>query len=248
MVNVNQVYQTVLYILNKEQRGYLTPAEFNKVATQVQLEIFEQYFEELNQALRMPDNDSEYANRVKNLNEKIGMFETHGVCTTTASPLYSFPDDLHRIGSITYKDKLLQEMSRRDYVLINKSPFTKPTESFPAYVLDGLATPFAPAAPGLKMDVYPDTISSDLPIFYIRKPLDVVWAYKPNTQGGYVYQEAADPAAIPNTGSVQFGLHPTEQVNIILNILMYSGVIIRDQQIVQTASAMIQQDTANEKT
>ena len=39
-VNVNIVYRTVLLILNKEQRGYLTPDEFNKTATQVQLEIF----------------------------------------------------------------------------------------------------------------------------------------------------------------------------------------------------------------
>ena len=39
-INVNTVYQTVLLILNKEQRGYMTPTEFNSVATQVQLEIF----------------------------------------------------------------------------------------------------------------------------------------------------------------------------------------------------------------
>ena len=64
-VNVDTVYKTVLYILNKEQRGYITPDEFNTLGTQVQLEIFEQYFEELNQQLRTPENDSEYANRVK---------------------------------------------------------------------------------------------------------------------------------------------------------------------------------------
>ena len=35
-VNVNTVYTTVLYILNKEQRGYLTPQEFNSLGAQVQ--------------------------------------------------------------------------------------------------------------------------------------------------------------------------------------------------------------------
>jgi hypothetical protein len=34
-VNVDTVYKTVLYILNKEQRGYMTPDEFNKVGQQV---------------------------------------------------------------------------------------------------------------------------------------------------------------------------------------------------------------------
>ena len=37
-INVNTVYQTVLLILNKEQRGYMTPTEFNSIGTQVQLE------------------------------------------------------------------------------------------------------------------------------------------------------------------------------------------------------------------
>ena len=56
-INVNTVYQTVLLILNKEQRGYITPDEFNKTATQVQLDIFEQYFDDLNQQLRVPQAD-----------------------------------------------------------------------------------------------------------------------------------------------------------------------------------------------
>ena len=43
MVDVNTVYTTVLYILNKEQRGYIPPAEFNSLATQVQKEIFDSY-------------------------------------------------------------------------------------------------------------------------------------------------------------------------------------------------------------
>ena len=52
MVNINTVYTTVLYILNKEQRGYVTPAEFNSLATLVQDEIFESYFPDGNQVNR----------------------------------------------------------------------------------------------------------------------------------------------------------------------------------------------------
>ena len=77
-INVNTVYQTVLLLLNKEQRGYITPNEFNKIATQVQLEIFEQYFEDLNQQLRGPGLQDEYADRVDNIEEKISIFKTFG--------------------------------------------------------------------------------------------------------------------------------------------------------------------------
>ena len=53
-INVDTVYKTVLLILNQQQRGYMTPDEFNKVATQVQLNIFEKYEDDLNQQYRMP--------------------------------------------------------------------------------------------------------------------------------------------------------------------------------------------------
>ena len=63
-IGVNDVYQTVLTILNKEQRGYMTPFEFNKIAAQVQLEIFERYFEDINQQARVPQSDVDYADRL----------------------------------------------------------------------------------------------------------------------------------------------------------------------------------------
>jgi hypothetical protein len=37
-VSVDTVYQTVLSTLNKEQRGYVTPQEFNLFAEQAQLD------------------------------------------------------------------------------------------------------------------------------------------------------------------------------------------------------------------
>ena len=63
-VSVDTVYQRVLAILNKEQRGYLTPAEYNLFANQAQLDIFEQYFYDLNQFSRLPGNSTEYSDMV----------------------------------------------------------------------------------------------------------------------------------------------------------------------------------------
>ena len=42
MVRVDNVYQKVLALANKEQRGYITPQEFNLFADLAQMEIFEQ--------------------------------------------------------------------------------------------------------------------------------------------------------------------------------------------------------------
>ena len=91
-INVNTVYQTVLLILNKEQRGYMTPLEFNKTGQQAQLEIFETYFDSLNQQIRIPQTNTDYADRVLNLDEKISIFKTTGNSTYTA-PSFSLPSE-----------------------------------------------------------------------------------------------------------------------------------------------------------
>ena len=48
-------------------------------------------------------------------------------------------------------------------------------------------------------------------------------------------------------GSTDLELHPSEQTDVIIKILMYSGVVIRDPQVVQVAAQMAQQDEVNEK-
>ena len=77
-INVNTVYQTVLSILNKEQRGLLTPEEFNNIGTQVQLEIYDSYFPDGDQANRKnqanQQNDTEWFNSFDNIEYKIEPF------------------------------------------------------------------------------------------------------------------------------------------------------------------------------
>ena len=76
MVNIDTVYQKVLALANKEQRGYITPQEFNLFADMAQMEIFEQYFYDLNQFNRLPGNDQPYSDMVENLREKLDLFQT----------------------------------------------------------------------------------------------------------------------------------------------------------------------------
>ena len=52
---------------------------------------------------------------------------------------------------------------------------------------------------------------------------------------------------IPSGGSVDFELDNSEYTELVVNILFYAGVVIRDPQIVQVASQKIQQEEVNEK-
>ena len=91
-INVNSVYQTVLLILNKEQRGYMTPIEFNKTGEQAQLEIFETYFDTLNQQIRSPQTNTDYADRIINLDEKLSIFKNFGnAASISSSNVFTLP-------------------------------------------------------------------------------------------------------------------------------------------------------------
>ena len=242
-VNVDTVYKTVLYILNKEQRGYMTPDEFNKVGQQVQLEIFEAYFEELNQLQRQPQTNTEFSDRVQQIQNKIAPFEVEGTATFDTSFFY-LPSNLHRLGEIYYNDTtIVQPVQQNEYLLINKSPLTSPTLSQPIYVQRGehQSVPGSPTSfPVLnnKIFVYPTSIQSLIKCSYVKTPAQINWAFTVNSLGAYIF-------AI--TGSQNFELDVSEQTEIILKILQYSGIIIRDPQIVQTAAQLVQQDTVNEK-
>jgi len=243
-INVDTVYKTVLSILNKEQRGYMTPDEFNKVATQVQLEIFESYFDDLNQQLRVPQSNTEYADRQKNIDNMISIFKTFGNCTFSVDH-FAVPTNLHKIGTVIYKDEIEVERVQKDYLLyINLSPLTKPTKSFPLYVYENSTVGTGGNnTTNPKIYVWPKDITSDISVSYIRKPLNVAWGYTglagvPWTTGPYIYSPSL---------STQFEIDAAEQTNVITKILLYAGVIIRDPEIVQVAAQKTQQEEINSK-
>lgn len=228
-ININEVYRTVLLIINKEQRGYITPDEFNKTATQVQLEIFNEYFESLNQQIRVPDNDTEYSDRVKNLQQKIAIFQSEGACLPIAGG-FNIPavNNFYKLGTVIYKnEKEVQYVQPNELLELNLSPITKPSYYWPVYTFKNFI-----------IKVYPTEITSDISCTYVKKPADPIWNFSLGANYEYIYNPV---------GSVNFDLHPIEQTNLITGILLYSGIVIKDPQIIQIASQQAQTDAINSK-
>jgi hypothetical protein len=247
-INVDAVYKTVLLILNKEQRGYITPDEFNKTATQVQLDIFEQYFDDLNQQLRVPQADFDYSNRQVDLDDKISPFKCFGNCYINSNLKFELPpSDLltsgtninydgnpsandfsfYRLGTVTYNDIEIQRLQRNEFYNIDKSDLTAPSVNFPVYLYESG-----------KLNIKPSVIDSNVQASFIRKPQNVKWGFTLGTVGQYLYS---------SSNSINFQLSSSEQVEVITRILFYSGIIIRDPQIIQVAAQEIQQNEINQK-
>tara|TARA_R110001599_G_scaffold63945_2_gene178139 strand:+ start:933 stop:1616 length:684 start_codon:yes stop_codon:yes gene_type:complete len=224
-ISVDTVYKTVLLILNKEQRGYMTPDEFNKIGQQVQLEIFEKYFEDLNQIVRAPQTDADYADRLSYLEEKISIFENTSTYTVLNGAVNL--SDVHRLNTVTYNNIELQKVGRKEYYNIIKSPLTKPTELYPIYLQEGSSLKIEPTSIGL------------IDISFIKKPLNINWNFVPDVGLGIF--------VFTTSGTTDFELHSSEQTEVILRVLAYAGIIIRDPQIIQAASAQVQQQNINEK-
>ena len=316
-INVNTVYQTVLLILNKEQRGYMTPVEFNKTGAQAQLEIFENYFDTLNQQLRVPQADTDYADRVVGLDEKISIFKEFGnaasisssnvfslplpytgapntigmvtapALTTAATTQYTignnannqtvtaaqilnskievflnsqltldysivgniinfntqpvinqdiivnaYPKEFYRLGNLFYTNNAiptqeLQRVGRADLFHLLSSNLTKPSTTYPIYVYEKN-----------QITVYPTSIVNGINASYIRKPLPPVWNFTVGGSNQYVYSPSS---------SFDFELHPADQTELILKILLYAGVVIQSPEIIQVAASQVQQEQTNQK-
>ena len=237
-ISVNEVYTTVLSVLNKEQRGYLTPYEFNQIATQVQLEIFENYFESLTQQLRVPQNSSEYVDRIKTLEEKIAFFEANDVVSVTLNGIFgqtTIPADTHRFGMLEYVNGSnlpveVEKLSRKDFLTARRSPLAAPSADYPICYLEGNKLNILP---GIATAASVPTVGNPAQIYqveYVRKPINPVWNYTVGSVGQYIF----DPLA--NGVSKDFEISNIDQAELILKILAYAGVVVRDQEIIQAAA------------
>ena len=171
-VSIDTVYQRVLGILNKEQRGYITHQEFNLLANQAQMDMFEQYFYDLNAFNRIEGNDTTYSDMVDVINEKIDIFEKYRqtVTMTGANGVGVLPSH-YRMGELYYNCSggyvEVEKISQNEIHHIQNSPLTAPTTTRPVYVNTSETG----------IIVYPTTINASVVCNYIDKPSSVNWNY-----------------------------------------------------------------------
>ena len=225
MVKIDNVYQKVLAIVNKEQRGYITPQEFNLFADHAQMDIFEQYFYDTNQFGRVPGNDTDYSDMLNLLEEKKSIFQKITQLTTFVNPYYKKPSDLYRIGSVQTIYGEVEQVTQKEYLNIELSRLAKPT------IKRGVYTD---SSEGFR--VYPN-IRRKLYLHYTKRPVTPNW--------GYVI--VGDHALYEPSTSINFELHPSEENNLVIKILALAGITIKDPFIYQMATAEDNKNIQQEK-
>ena len=235
-VLIDTVYQRVLSIANKEQRGYITPQEFNLLANQAQMEIFEQYFYDLNPFSRLPGNETKHADMVDILEEKISIFEkfrqdvgmgSGGVGDLTNSNA----NDIYRLGVVSYNNSgqyiEIEHVNQNELNNYINSPLTAPTTSRPIYIKTSETA----------IQVYPTTITSGETCNFIARPADVVWNFT----------TVLGEALHNSNGTVNFQLHESDETTLVQKILQLAGIAIKDPSLYQLTDKEENETTQQEK-
>ena len=206
-INVDKVYKSVLSILNKEQRGYITPDEFSKIATQAQLSLLDRNIFEYNKMVNMQNEgliNEEYANLSEKVAEKIDIFCTSHDFTVsnynTTTGVATLPTDIYKTIDISISNTYIEKVDKGKLSFINSSPLTKPTSDFPIYYQTPTTVVINPA-------------SSSLPtIKYIKVPTNPRWGYTVNaTYGTNIYDDRifVDTGLVINNTLTLPGTPPT---------------------------------------
>lgn len=149
MASVREVYNALKDIANKDQRGFVTPIEFNSFAPIAQTNVFNRLFKQLSvaEALRKrgidPGRDKSITKQIK---EDLALLSKTATQSRASSQTnFTKPDDLAKIISIrTYGDIMLDtststpvpvEYDEEKFEYVMSSDLSRPTEAAPVAFL-----------------------------------------------------------------------------------------------------------------
>lgn len=234
MVNIGVVYNIVRDLCNKDQKGFVTPAVFNTLAEAAQMNIYNEMFNELKLATKLRRAGSDAGrdkSAYKMVEEDLSYFiksttlnvagEEDSTITTDAEgnqvvteveqvARVSKPYDLSKVISMSVFDtntsvEIIYDAEKAKRVL--NSNLSAPSEAFPVALFSGYY-----------IDIFPQTISSDILMTYYRKP--VAPLYRSFTVGGVTFHDEGD--------SVNFELPDHYLTEVVAEIVRMIGVRLRD--------------------
>jgi hypothetical protein len=225
---IDLIYKTLLTIINKENQGYVSPTEYNLLLNNVQQEIFRSYFEDENVDKNRENRgltNRGYSHLSFNQRQRITQFSDISLITATAgsSPFSSFevPQVVYFIehdGVSTISGKVLDEVERNSIVRMLGTEVA-PTELYPVY-----------ESYGDVIRVYPNTFKS-IEIRYIRNPKMPKWTYFVLPDGSEVFNPSS-----PDFQDIE--LHQSEFTNIVLRLLSYFSINLREGEVIQIAETL----------
>jgi hypothetical protein len=236
MVNIDTVYQRVLAFANKEQRGYITPQEFNLFANQAQIELYEQYHYDVNN-FEMRDaahtlNDETTAMTRKKLDVFMSTVSSNVVdAFATVGNAIILPDYIYRLSRVDVLGVRAEYVDTSRYKdILTSGPLVKPTKSQPIYTEHN---------GGIRVSNGETNFPTGVGIDYYRLPNTVSWGY-------FVLSSKALYDQSPSK-TTHFELHPAEESELVYKILKFAGISMAKLDIMRAGQVQEQSQQQQEK-
>jgi hypothetical protein len=216
-MTIDQAYQFILFVANKEQRGVIPPEKFNVLAPIMQMSVVNDM---LGNLTKYKEHDP-----VPNIGTHISqkwredlrvLFKNAPVTVNSSTGVGAYPTDALYIDTInvTSTGKLVTEVTMDEYRRLTSSQIKPPTADYPVYVLRGSTIIVSPA---VNVDVY-----------YIRKPTTAKWNFTGDEVPVYA-----------SSGSQDFEVSDTLHLLICNKILAAVGVNLDNDKIMAYAGMEI---------
>ena len=233
-ISVDTIYQRVLAVSNKEQRGYITPQEFNLIANQAQLAIFEQYFYDLDQAKRNTLTDeSSFSDMPELIKNKLAHFTS----IANLADGGTFPNN-YRTRKVFVgaggNPPIATKVDYNESQHLQRSVFHRQAlTKHPIYRESSIDGRDIEAINGANYVQTSGIVSVEI----IRKPNEVMWGY----------DVIANKAQYNASHSVDFELHDSEEAELVYKILTLAGLSIKSQDLVAIGQGLDNQKIQQEK-
>ena len=227
-ISIDTVYQRVLAIANKEQRGYITPQEFNLMANQAQMSIFESYFYDKNIRERLEPITDPHTSE-SDISELISKKLTPFTSIATVTSAHTFPSN-YQTGKIFYNDRVCRKVEMNEILRMADS-VRHMGGTDPVYA-DNVNN-------GRDIIVYSPSavVSSGVTCEIVSKPATAEW--------GYVVVN--EQALYNSNTSTDFTLHDSEEDSLVFKILELGGITINKPGLVQIAAQKEQVESQTQK-
>lgn len=239
MASVNRVYSTLKGLVNKDQKGFVTPSIFNEFASVAQMNIYNRLFDEGRNAMRFRragiDQGRDKA-KEKQMQEDLSVFAKK-TNISKANGVFAKPSDLGRIISINTKStyalgsflgtQIDLVYNQEDIDRILASNLSQPTSESPVALISS------------DIEVFPTTINRvDLRYYKLPEGTNPTTGAKVSSQPSFGYSTAVAGVEIYSPGnSVDFELPEHYYVDLVVEIAKMIGVNLRDADVVNYAAA-----------
>jgi hypothetical protein len=234
---INSVRNTVLSVINKNNYGYITPADFNLFAKQAQMEIYEEYYSSYNKTINMENarmSGTDYADIEQPIAETLESFLVTSSLHNYSSNKWRAPSEdttgssaymILRIDCINSLGKRIgtaEKVSNARIMMLSDSNLTGPSLMYPVYTYE------QNTAGTSNIVLYPDTISDTnnygVICTYFTYPKDPKWTYITFPNGEPMFDQS-------QADYQDFQLPAEDEYKLVMKILQYAGISIREQEV-----------------